>query len=54
MQLVLWILSVAVLAGKAENWWISWVGTFFALVIVVLTRIMNPTKWFQKSKESME
>eukprot|EP00977_Amphora_coffeiformis_P009247 scaffold2102_cov161-Amphora_coffeaeformis.AAC.31 len=39
MQLVLWVLSVAFLV--IEQWYISWIATFLALLFVCVTRIVN-------------
>jgi len=53
LQIVLWVLSVCVLAGKPENWWISWIGTSVALFLVVATRVMDPSSWCQqKTKDA--
>ena len=39
MQLVLWVLSIVFLTMDQGNWWISWLATFLALMLVVMVQI---------------
>mmetsp|Transcript_5346 Transcript_5346/g.15593 ORF Transcript_5346/g.15593 Transcript_5346/m.15593 type:complete len:524 (-) Transcript_5346:162-1733(-) len=44
MQLVLWVLSVAVLSqGNAVPWYLSWIVTFAVLVLVSIIRVCDVT-----------
>ncbi len=52
LQVVLWFLATVALSAGPNNWWISWVGTFSALVLVVMMKIANPFSGFcKKSKD---
>ena len=35
MQLILWIFSTLILVNPSGLWWLSWVGTFFAFILVL-------------------
>lgn len=42
MQLVLWILSVAVLETATDsNWWVSWLMSLLCLLVVVAIRVVD-------------
>ena len=35
MQLILWIFTTLILTNPSGLWWLSWVGTFIAFILVL-------------------
>jgi hypothetical protein len=55
MQIVLWITSVALLSTTTTtNWWISWIVSFFALVLVVAMRTFDPSYYVLSRSNNKE
>jgi hypothetical protein len=52
LQIVLWITSIALLSTTTTtNWWISWIVSFFALVLVVAMQTFDPSSFLSRSNK---
>jgi hypothetical protein len=55
LQIILWVVSTAVLATTTlSNFYISWVSSFAALVVVALFMISDPLSCKRRSGKSTE
>jgi hypothetical protein len=52
MQLLLWLSSTAMIsASSPDAWYISWIITVIAFVVIVFLRLLGGSKYFRKDKK---
>ena len=54
MQVVLWILTILFLTLSGTNWWISWLLTFVALIVVAVLLSYDVSSIFSDTGDQKE
>lgn len=54
MQVVLWILTILFLTLSGTNWWISWLLTFVALIVVAVLLSYDVSSIFSDTGDQEE